>query len=33
MREVVVDGSALSIDDVVDVARGQARAVLGPGVA
>ena len=33
MREVVVDGSALAIDDVVAVARGQARASLGPGVA
>ena len=33
MREVVVDGSALTIDDVVAVARGQARASLGPEVA
>src|SRR5580704_5123036 len=33
MREVIVDGSALAIDDVVAVARGQARASLGPGVA
>ena len=33
MREVVVDGSALAIDDVVAVARGQARASLGPHVA
>ena len=34
MREVLVDGSAaLSIDDVIDVARGQARASLGPDVA
>jgi histidine ammonia-lyase len=33
MRELVVDGSALTIDDVVAVARGQARASLGPGVA
>ena len=28
-----MDGSALTIDDVVDVARGQARASLGPEVA
>src|SRR5580658_6043481 len=33
MREVVVDGSALTIEDVVAVARGQARASLGPEVA
>jgi len=33
MRELVVDGSALTIDDVVAVARGQARASLGPNVA
>jgi histidine ammonia-lyase len=33
MRDVVVDGSALTIDEVVAVARGQARASLGPGVA
>ena len=33
MRELVVDGSALTIDDVVAVARGQARASLGPEVA
>src|SRR5580693_8511124 len=33
MREVLVDGSALNIDDVIDVARGQARASLGPDVA
>src|SRR3954464_11018100 len=33
MRTVVVTGEPLSIDDVVDVARGQARAVLGPDVA
>src|ERR1700722_3737167 len=33
MREVLVDGSALSIDEVIDVARGQARASLGPDVA
>src|SRR6201996_3054978 len=33
MREVVVDGSALTIDEVVGVARGQARASRGPDVA
>src|SRR5271163_1081208 len=33
MREVMVDGSALAIEDVVAVARGQARAILSPGVA
>src|SRR5579872_868965 len=33
MREVMVDGSALTIDDVVAVACGQAKATLGPGVA
>src|SRR5579863_7163341 len=33
MREVMVDGSALTIDDVVAVAHGQARATLGPEVA
>src|ERR1700730_14167028 len=33
MREVMVDGSALVIEDVVAVARGQARAILGPDVA
>ena len=33
MREVVVDGSALTINDVIAVALGQARASLGPGVA
>src|SRR3984893_16222334 len=33
MREVMVDGSGLAIEDVVAVARGQARAILGPGVA
>src|SRR5580700_3959971 len=33
MREVMVDGNALTIDDVVAVARGQARAILGPEVA
>jgi histidine ammonia-lyase len=32
MREVVVDGSALSIDDVIAVARGEARARLGADV-
>src|SRR5271156_4173041 len=33
MREVVVDGSALTIEDVGAGARGQARASLGPEVA
>jgi histidine ammonia-lyase len=33
MRELVVDGSALTIEDVVAVARGQARVSLGPDVA
>src|SRR5579871_5808361 len=33
MREVMVDGSALAIDDVVAVARGQAKATLAPEVA
>src|SRR5271168_2324729 len=33
MREVMVDGSALAIDDVMAVARGQARASLAPSVA
>src|SRR5271170_1277060 len=33
MREVIVDGSGLAIDDVIAVARGQAQASLGPGVA
>src|SRR5271154_4219646 len=33
MREVMVDGSALAIEDVMAVARGQARASLSPGVA
>jgi histidine ammonia-lyase len=33
MREIVVDGSALTIEDVVAVAHGQARASLGPEVA
>ena len=32
MRTVVVTGEPLTVDDVVDVARGQARAVLGPDV-
>ena len=32
MRDVVVDGSALTIDDVVTVARGQARVSLGDDV-
>jgi histidine ammonia-lyase len=32
MREVVVDGSALTIDDVVSVARGEAHARLGANV-
>src|SRR6266498_4473540 len=32
MRTVVVSGDGLAIADVVDVAAGQARAVLGPGV-
>src|SRR5580693_3864117 len=32
MREVVVDGSALTIDDVVAVAHGQARVTLGADV-
>jgi histidine ammonia-lyase len=32
MRTVIVTGDALSIDDVVDVALGAARAELGPGV-
>src|SRR5260370_8977278 len=33
MREVMVDGSALAMEGVVAVARGQAPAILGPGVA
>jgi histidine ammonia-lyase len=33
MRTVAVTGAPLSVEDVVDVARGQARAVLGPDVA
>jgi histidine ammonia-lyase len=32
MRTVVVTGEPLTVEDVVDVARGQARAELGPGV-
>lgn len=32
MRTVVVTGDALTVDDVVDVARGRARAELGAGV-
>jgi histidine ammonia-lyase len=32
MREVVVDGSALTVEDVVAVAHGQARATLGADV-
>jgi len=32
MREVVVDGSALTVDDVVAVACGQARVTLGADV-
>ena len=32
MREIVVDGSALTVDDVVAVAHGQARATLGADV-
>ena len=32
MREVVVDGGPLKIEDVVAVARGEAQARLGPGV-
>ena len=32
MREVVVDGSALTVDDVVAVAHGQARVTLGADV-
>src|SRR5260221_13071498 len=32
MRTVVVNGDALAVQDVIDVARGQARAELGPGV-
>jgi len=32
MRTVIVTGDPLTVQDVVDVARGQARAELGPGV-
>ena len=32
MQEIVVDGSALTVEDVVAVAHGQARASLGPDV-
>jgi histidine ammonia-lyase len=32
MRTVIVDGAGLTLDDVVDVARGRATAVLGDGV-
>ena len=32
MRELVVDGSALTVEDVVAVAHGQARASLGADV-
>jgi histidine ammonia-lyase len=32
MRTVIVDGDALSVEDLVDVAHGAARAELGPGV-
>jgi histidine ammonia-lyase len=32
MRTVVVTGEPLTVEDVVDVARGQARALLGPDV-
>src|SRR6266566_8692835 len=32
MRTVVVTGDGLTVDDVVDVAAGRARAVLGPDV-
>jgi histidine ammonia-lyase len=32
MREIVVDGSALTVEDVVAVAYGQARPYLGPDV-
>jgi histidine ammonia-lyase len=32
MRTVIVNGDALSVQDVIDVARGQARAELGSGV-
>ena len=32
MRTVIVDGDALSVQDVIDVSRGDARAELGPDV-
>jgi histidine ammonia-lyase len=32
MREVIIDGSALTVEDVIAVARGQATASLGPDV-
>jgi histidine ammonia-lyase len=32
MRTVIVTGDALTLQDVIDVARGEARAELGPGV-
>ena len=32
MRTVIVDGDALTVQDVIDVGRGDARAELGPGV-
>ncbi len=32
MRTVIVNGDALSVQDVIDVAGGEARAELGPGV-
>ena len=32
MREVIIDGSALTVEDVVAVARGEATARLGPNV-
>ena len=33
MRTVIVTGDALTLDDVIDVAYGEARAELGTGVA
>ena len=33
MRTVIVTGDGLSVQDVIDVARGEARAELGPDVA
>ena len=33
MRTIVVTGDPLGIDEVVDVARGSARAEIGPDVA